>query len=121
MKKIFLISIVVFLLVLGAFLWRRLDVGNILFPKVIVSPVTSTPKEFILQQELEKNGFKMPQAPVLDQATIIASISGIRVLFSADQEASISVRALQLVLTRLKMEGKNFGEIDLRFGKVVLR
>ncbi len=60
-------------------------------------------------------------SPIQEGTTITASISGVRVLFSSERSLATQAKALQLVLGKIKMEGKLPLEIDLRFNKVVLK
>lgn len=74
-----------------------------------------------LVQLLTKNGISFSGLPVILNNNIIATISGVTVLFSAEKDLGVQVRALQLVLPRLKMEEGIVKEIDLRFGKIVIK
>lgn len=69
---------------------------------------------------LEKTGLAVSGQPVILGDSVIASISGIRVMFGTDKDFSTQVRALQLILGRLTID-KLPKEIDLRFSKAVLK
>ena len=64
----------------------------------------------------------VPSGPIVALgSTLTASVSAVTVLFSSDKDFSVQVRALQLVLPRLKMEGRTAKVIDLRFNKAVIQ
>lgn len=79
------------------------------------------PQTYELTQLLEKNGIGISGLPTVINNNIMASVSGILVTFSLDKNLEVQVRALQLVLPRLKMEGKPVKEVDLRFNKVIIK
>lgn len=83
-------------------------------------PVSGQGEVLGLTNELSKQGIGILGLPVVSGDVIEASISGKRVIFSRDKDIISQVRALQLILPRLKMD-TNIKEIDLRFNKVVLR
>lgn len=108
------VALVLVGMTIGGFFWRQKE-------KVILWPLTKTPPAYELAALLEKNGITLPASPALLNGTIQATISGILVIFSPDKDLGTQVRALQLVLPRLKIEGRPAKEIDLRFTKVVVR
>ena len=121
MTKKIIIGAVLFFLVavtLGFFLWKQQN--NILGAQII-SPNTAIDPTLALISALAKTGIVLETPPILSGGTITASISGSLVLFSKDDNIDIQVRALQLVLPRLRIDNKTFHEIDLRFNKVIVR
>lgn len=86
----------------------------------VKTPYSQLPAPVLLAGELNKAGISLETAPEISGDSLTASISGFRVFFK-NSDLATQVRTLQLVLPRLKMEGKNFTEIDLRFNKVVVR
>lgn len=79
------------------------------------------PLTYELVQLLAKNGISFTGLPVILNNNITTSISGITVIFSAEKDLGVQVRALQLILPRLKMEERMVREIDLRFGKIIIK
>lgn len=79
------------------------------------------PPAYELTKLLEKNGIGISGLPTVINNNLMASVSGILVTFSLDKDLEVQVRALQLVLPRLKMESKPAKEIDLRFNKVIIK
>lgn len=114
MKKLAIFAIGVLLLAAGIGFWQRGKIRD-------VSPVTQPSATYELTALLAKNGIELSEAPTALNGTIQTSVSGILVLFSPDKNMETQVRSLQLVLPGLTMESKTAKEIDLRFGKVVIR
>ncbi len=102
----------------GIFLWQNNIKRNNQPP---TSPVVQEDLTQVLAKELEPAGLVLESAPAVLGQTISASVSGYPVLFSKDDDLKTQVRALQLVLPRLKMDNKRITEIDLRFSKVIIR
>lgn len=116
--------ITVFILVLlfaGLAFWQREKVVGWLGKQPVLAPVFGKPQTYDLAQLLEKNGFNLSAPPISLDGSIYASISGVLVLFSPEKDLPSQIRALQLVFPKVKMESKVAREIDLRFGKVVIR
>lgn len=102
-----------------------LILGGVLFVKDrferrVLEPSTVSTVEKILVDQVAKAGISIDGLPITLGETIEASISGYRVLFSKDKDIKSQVRALQLVLPKITMN-RIPKEIDLRFGKVVLK
>lgn len=102
----------------GIFLWQNNLKRNRQQP---TSPVVKKDLTQVLSTELEPAGLVLESAPAILGETISASISGYFVLFSKDDDLPTQVRALQLVLPRLKMDNRKVSVIDLRFSKVIIR
>jgi hypothetical protein len=54
-----------------------------------------------------------------EDATILVQDQG-DVIISTEKDVSKQISSLQLILTRLTMEGKHFAKLDLRFDKPVI-
>lgn len=121
MRKILFVLIVLLAIVIGVLIWQKERVMAIIRPVRILAPFYKQPDAYDLMAMLEKNGLSLSAPPVTLNGTIQASISGAMVLFSTDKDLFTQVRSLQLILPRIKMEGKTAREIDLRFSKVVIR
>lgn len=121
MRKILFVFVVLLAIIIGVLIWQKERVMAIIWPVRILAPFYKQPDAYDLMAMLEKNGLSLTAAPVTLGGTIQASISGAMVLFSTDKDLFTQVRSLQLILPRIKMEGKTAREIDLRFSKVVIR
>ncbi len=120
MRRFFAIIILI-LLFSGFVFWQREKISGWLNQQAILAPVFGKPVTYDLALLLEKNGFSLSTPPISLDGSIYASISGVLVLFSPEKDLVSQVRALQLVFPKVKMESKVAREIDLRFGKVVIR
>lgn len=115
-KKIILFLILSLLIAAGILIW------NVRFDKqTLFIPYFSPPPEKQLVNELTKNNININSLPAVSGNTLTSSISGTTVIFTSSKDFGPQIRALQLVLGGIKMEGKIPKEIDLRFDKVVLR
>lgn len=87
----------------------------------IAKPLAGESINIKLIQELTKNGIDLNMALYEDLDFLSASISGITVYFSKEDDITMQAQALQIILGKITMEGRKPMEIDLRFGKPVLR
>lgn len=93
-----------------------------LLPKEkVISPVPTPPVVLELLATLENRGFEVEALPFEEESSVIASVSGTKIIFSKSKSPQSQVKALQLVIESLKMEAVKPKEIDLRFDKVILR
>lgn len=113
MKKIVLVIIALLILCVAIVVVMQQT------PKIL-SPLISTSPTYDLSSLLSKNGL-IATTPVMSNGALIASVSGILVDFSPQKDLGEQVRALQLVLPKVKMEQRRVLEIDLRFNKVVIK
>lgn len=120
-RKLVLVTLLTLILVttITTVVFMRFRVAN--QSGQIKTPFTRPDQTHELIDQLEKSGVNIETAPLVLGDTIEASISGFRVLFAGESDLPTQVRALQLVLPRLKMDGKTVKEIDLRFNKVIIR
>jgi hypothetical protein len=58
---------------------------------------------------------------LIENQTMIASVSGVTVFFSSAKDLSIQVRSLQLLLPEVTMSKDKISVIDLRFSKAVMK
>lgn len=86
----------------------------------IINPLSRPSLVYDLSAILEKNGLVFTPLIIKD-GSVMASISGILVTFSTQKDFLAQVRALQLVLPKVKMDGSRVSQIDLRFDKVVIK
>ena len=113
MKKFVLVIIALLVICVGIVVVMR-QTPKILSPLIATSPV------YKLASLLSKNGL-VSTTPVIENGALIASVSGILVSFSPQKDLAEQVRALQLVLPKVKMDQRQVIEIDLRFNKVVIK
>lgn len=120
MKKKYYYLAVLFLIifVLALAIWKK---QHEVLGVSVISPLTADDPMFVLISQLEKSAILLDSPPVVTMDTITASISGIRVLFSKDNNLETQVRSLQLVLPRLRIDHRNISEVDLRFNKIIIR
>lgn len=90
------------------------------FPPPFKTPVSAGEIVPELVQKLEKAGLSISEQPIVLGDSMIASVSGVKVLLDRNKDLSSQVRALQLVLGRLTID-KLPKEIDLRFSKVIIK
>lgn len=104
------------------FLFLVLAAGTVVFISrhQTLTPVYKKEAVLGLLEALSNQGIGVSGLPVMREKVIEASIAGKRVVFSDDGDIKSQVRALQLILPRLKMDAR-VSEVDLRFNKVVLR
>ncbi len=104
--------------ILALFSWRRFPAPE---GTDILTPYSRPDQSLELTKQLTDSGLNLGAAPVILGDSIEASVSGYTVLFDANGDFKGQIRALQLVLSRLKMDSKTKTEIDLRFNKVIIR
>lgn len=119
--RVILLFLVVFLGMVAVGYWQKEKIMILLRPASIQTPIFKQPEVYPLVELLEKNSLVLEAAPVSFSDAIVASVAGVSVFFSPQKDLASQVRALQLVLPKLTMEGKKIKEIDLRFSKVVIR
>lgn len=120
MRKAIALFLLLLVILAGIGYWQKDRIRALLIPTQALIPFSRQPEAYDLVAVLEKNGLNVTVPPVTLGGTIQASISGVTVFFAADKDLDTQVRALQLVLPTIKMDGKA-AEIDLRFNKVVIR
>jgi len=131
-KRLFYASLIFgLLLVIGS-------VGFVLFrfftPATYISPVTMTAKPGKIQTIPQSDVFVQDVRKALAQANIsytnvqlsdtmtcqITLSDNEEVILSTQKDISVQIASLQLISSRLTMEGKRFTRLDLRYDKPVL-
>lgn len=112
---IFVFSLLALILIVSCYFYLSTRKSQIYLPIFHRSP--SSELSTLLAEKL----LNLESAPIVSSDRIEASISGTIVYFSKDKDLKTQVRALQLVLPRLKMNDRPVKVIDLRFEKVVIR
>ena len=90
-------------------------------PIKLLNPLASISPIYELSAVLNKNDLTATAPIYLNPETIQASVAGVLVDFSPTKDFDLQVRALQLVLPKVKMVDSNIKEIDLRFNNIVLK
>ncbi len=122
MRRRYLALLALFVLVasalIGGLFWYRQRMVSV---SRVVAPFSNPDPLVSFSSMLSVAGVSQDMPPTILGDTITASISGVRVLFDKSQSWETQIRTLQVVLPQLKMEGKKYTEIDLRFAKVIFR
>ncbi len=74
-----------------------------------------------LELLLEKEKIDYKEVTIKDEAFIIELKDGSIIILSSVKRLRDQIASLQFMLTRLKMEGKLFTSLDLRFDKPVIK
>ncbi len=109
------------LLTLLAFLIYRLSAFSI-FNKPIVSPLGQNKPSQVSNLEVLLKKANVPFSSITSSSdfyTIILSGGG-QVIMSSKKELAIQISSLQLMLSRLTIEGKRIKSLDFRFDKPII-
>lgn len=87
---------------------------------VAVKPSAKSNDTQVLSQLLKDRNISFLQVTASDAAYIVVLSNGSEIILSSEKELANQVTSLQLVLTRLTIEGKGFSRLDLRFDKPVV-
>lgn len=94
---------------LSLFSWERIS------PLPATDPI-QTLTDLLLQEELSIS-FPLVAS---DSAILAKTTDGTQIIFSPNKDFSSQVDALQIILPRLKIEGKQTNSIDLRFDRPIV-
>lgn len=122
--KVFLIKIIfpIFaLLILSAFLFYKLSALSI-FNKSIISPLGQNKPSQIsnLEALLKKANVPFSSITSSSDSYIIVLLDGGQVIISSKKELTVQINSLQLMLSRLTIEGKRIKSLDFRFDKPII-
>jgi|SRR3989344_6261348 len=85
-----------------------------------ISPNTNESLD-ILSFSLKKNNISFITVSVYDKESFLVKLSsGEEIIFSAEKNLDLQTSSLQLILSRLTIEGKRFSRLDFRFEKPVI-
>lgn len=121
-KKLFILFITIFLLSLSLFTAYRYSY----LPKHIISPLPQNKAMYHNSTEelkilLHKNNISFSSIiSSSDSAYLLIGPQGEEIVFSSKKNLDSQVSSLQLILSRLTIEGKGFKRLDLRFDKPVI-
>ena len=113
---IFFLGYISLFLLLTGFVWVEK-----LFPKAsLISPV-STQSQKSLGAILDKKNISYESVEKLDGYYLVKIKDGGEVLISDKKDLTEQVSSLQLIVSRLKIEGKKFKRLDFRFDRPVIK
>ena len=113
---IFFLGYISLFLLLTGFVWVEK-----LFPKAsLISPV-STQSQKSLGAILDKKNISYESVEKLDGYYLVKIRDGGEVLISDKKDLTEQVSSLQLIVSRLKIEGKKFKRLDFRFDRPVIK
>ena len=113
---IFFLGYVSLFLLLTGFVWVEK-----LFPKAsLISPV-STQSQKSLGAILDKKNISYESVEKLDGYYLVKIKDGGEVLISDKKDLTEQASSLQLIVSRLKIEGKKFKRLDFRFDRPVIK
>jgi len=118
----YIISILLFAVVfalVGSFLYYNFSFGN----NVLVNPLSKNYNSFEskLKDELGKQGVKYLRTTLNGDGSIMVDRDPEgQIIFSSKKEISDQITSLQLVLSRLTIEGKKLKTLDFRFANPVV-
>lgn len=112
------VTIIIILITLSTLLFYQ----NFSVKKPILIPFFAPSPTQSLSKALEDVSIKVDSGPRIEMETIVASISGYKVIFSKDKDIISQVRALQLVQSTVKMNNRVPKVVDVRLvNKVIIR
>lgn len=127
-KKLFLVSLIIKIILFSLlFLFLSLVVSFFFFQKQnLISPLplgktASEPKTANLEELLAKNNIPFSSIELASDSSFLVRLrEGEEISFSPKKSITQQISSLQLVLTRLTIEGKRFKRLDFRFDKPLI-
>lgn len=127
-KKIFLVSLIIKIISLSLFfLFLFLAVSFFFFKKQnLISPLplgktASESSTTNLEELLVKNNIPFSSIELASDSSFLVRLrEGEEISFSPKKSITQQISSLQLVLTRLTIEGKRFKSLDFRFDKPLI-
>ena len=114
-----ILAFLVVLLFVGFFInipWKKLPSLFSTSPKMTLSPISDSDPVIVLTQKLEEKKIRLSSTPVATDSAIMALLSdGETIFFSTNKDIPSQVDSLQIILSRLTIEGKKFQKIDFRY------
>lgn len=111
-------ALILVLAIVGVYgIFKNVDVGNF-YKQEVIAPVPLNDPLKELTDELSKKNIPVNFPLVATNAAVLARMSdGGEVLFSLHKDFATQVDSLQIILSRLKMEGKKIKKIDFRYDR----
>ena len=116
-------SLVIFFLLTGFYMLQFFSQSqNFISPlsKSFVKGGTTADVNTLEKLLKEKNIAFSFLSPVDDASYLVSLTSGEEIVFSAHKPLSVQVSSLQLIVSRLTIEGKRIGRLDFRYDKPVI-
>ena len=118
MRKIFLFA--VFLILISGFVLLSYKIVKEKWRHKLLSPISDEIFSSVLVKNVESGSFIIQNMPQEFTNEVVASISGVTVIFPKISDYSELIKTLQTILSGATMERKII-EIDLRFDKPVVK
>jgi uncharacterized membrane protein YvbJ len=125
--KIVTLSSVMFIIMLGALLmfvnYKKSKDHLVVRPIPVGYDISSNQEQEInkLEKKLRENNIEFKKIERSGSYYVVILEDKSNVVLSRDKEIDPQIASLQFILSRLKMEGKAFKELDLRYDKPVIR
>lgn len=125
--KIVTLSSVMFVIMLGALLlfvnYKKSKDHLVVRPIPVGYDISSNQEQEInkLEKKLRENNIEFKKIERSGSYYVVILEDKSNVVLSRDKEIDPQIASLQFILSRLKMEGKAFKELDLRYDKPVIR
>lgn len=121
----FLVGLILLLLLGGvAFygIFKNIDIRKpTFFKKELIIPVPSNDPLKELESRLSRENIPINFPLMATESGISATLSeGGQIIFSREKDFNSQVDSLQIILSRLKIEGKKVKKVDFRFDKPVV-
>jgi len=123
-KNWFLTSIIIFFLCLSVLLVYYLPTHYFFKKASFISPVpsNSTINQIeSLKSLLKKNNIAFQDVSLPSDAYLMVTLTtGEEIIFSAQKSLELQISSLQLIVSRLTIEGKRFSRLDFRFDEPII-
>lgn len=101
--------------------WQAFQLNISSEPKVILAPIPKDDPLLKLSNLLLQRHIDIVSAPQASFSALLVNLrSGGTIIFSTGKDIAVQVDSLQIILTRLTIEGKKFQSIDFRYDKPVV-
>ncbi|HEX8931740.1 MAG TPA: hypothetical protein VF810_01135 [Patescibacteria group bacterium] len=123
-KIYILVGLILFGAVIGYFLGNKLFVKNGYLSPIskLGLSITSSQEDGInlVEEQLTKQKIEVASLKYQDASYVVTLKNGGLVYLSPQKDLNAQISSLQVILSRLTMEGKLFTQLDLRFDKPVI-
>lgn len=111
-----------FFLGVGLLIYFQLNRGGSLIKPIPLGPVVANdPLSKNVSDLLSKNNIPFSSVSLSTNSAILVQLKdGQEVLLSSEKPLPLQISSLQLVLSRLTIEGKRFTRLDFRFDKPII-
>lgn len=105
---------------LGSFLWENRYISPL---AANFSPSEALGTEItqdMIKEKLGKRGFSVKEIADYDNGYLLTLSTDEKIIFSKNKQLDEQISSLQLISSRLTIEGKDFVQVDLRFDRPVI-